>query len=71
MTPTARALQIADTETEFSAGRARETGSFPKGRVARDVRRELSGSYGAGQLTSVTCPNLVLSFSPAIPACHP
>ena len=27
------------TETEFSAGRARETGSFPKARVARDVRR--------------------------------
>jgi hypothetical protein len=29
-----------DTETEFSAGRARETGSFSKERVTRDVRRE-------------------------------
>ena len=28
-----------NTETEFSAGRVRETGSFSKERVARDVRR--------------------------------
>ena len=28
------------TQTEFSAGRARETGSFSRERVARDVRRE-------------------------------
>jgi A/G-specific adenine glycosylase len=32
-----------DTKLEFSAGRARETGCFPKERVARDVRRKQTG----------------------------